>query len=171
MPTPRRTTSARIRRLPLPVPSSAQCAHKNSWMYHGGGMEPMQDSSWIQHHQLSAGNTGADGRLVPQGNQDGRDWGPRSIGGFVARCSRSSVRFRADSGGIYPALEKGTIDAAEWVGPYDDESWASTRSPRILLPGLVGAVPSSTCSSTTRHSTRCPRTISRSSRRRATKPT
>ena len=22
---------------------------------------------------------------------------------------------------IYPALEKGTVDAAEWVGPYDDE--------------------------------------------------
>src|SRR5690606_30681461 len=24
-------------------------------------------------------------------------------------------------GDIYPSLEKGTIDAAEWVGPYDDE--------------------------------------------------
>ena len=24
-------------------------------------------------------------------------------------------------GEIYPALEKGTVDAAEWVGPYDDE--------------------------------------------------
>ena len=24
-------------------------------------------------------------------------------------------------GDIYPALEKGTIDAAEWVGPYDDQ--------------------------------------------------
>jgi TRAP-type mannitol/chloroaromatic compound transport system substrate-binding protein len=24
-------------------------------------------------------------------------------------------------GDIYPALEKGTIDAVEWVGPYDDE--------------------------------------------------
>jgi TRAP-type mannitol/chloroaromatic compound transport system substrate-binding protein len=24
-------------------------------------------------------------------------------------------------GDIYPALEKGTIDGAEWVGPYDDE--------------------------------------------------
>ena len=24
-------------------------------------------------------------------------------------------------GEIYPALEKGTIDAAEWVGPHDDE--------------------------------------------------
>ena len=22
---------------------------------------------------------------------------------------------------IYPSLEKGVIDAAEWVGPYDDE--------------------------------------------------
>jgi len=27
-------------------------------------------------------------------------------------------------GDIYPALEKGTIDAAEWVGPYDDEKLA-----------------------------------------------
>ena len=25
------------------------------------------------------------------------------------------------AGDIYPVLEKGTIDAAEWVGPYDDE--------------------------------------------------
>jgi TRAP-type mannitol/chloroaromatic compound transport system substrate-binding protein len=25
------------------------------------------------------------------------------------------------AGDIYPSLEKGTIDAAEWVGPYDDE--------------------------------------------------
>ena len=24
-------------------------------------------------------------------------------------------------GDIYPALERGTIDACEWVGPYDDE--------------------------------------------------
>ena len=25
------------------------------------------------------------------------------------------------AGDIYPALEKGAIDAAEWIGPYDDE--------------------------------------------------
>ena len=30
-------------------------------------------------------------------------------------------RSRFAGGDIYPALEKGTIDAAEWVGPYDDE--------------------------------------------------
>ena len=33
-------------------------------------------------------------------------------------------------GDIYPALEKGTIDAAEWVGPYDDEKLGFTRSRR-----------------------------------------
>ena len=40
-----------------------------------------------------------------------------------AGCSRSSacVPQQLAGGDIYPALEKGTIDAAEWVGPYDDE--------------------------------------------------
>jgi len=45
-------------------------------------------------------------------------------------------------GEIYTALEKGTIDAAEWVGPYDDLKLASTRSRRVLrLPRLVGGWP------------------------------
>ena len=35
--------------------------------------------------------------------------------------SSASFRSRFAGGDIYPALEKGTIDAAEWVGPYDDE--------------------------------------------------
>ena len=33
----------------------------------------------------------------------------------------SAVPQQLGAGDIYPALEKGTIDAAEWVGPYDDE--------------------------------------------------
>ena len=31
------------------------------------------------------------------------------------------------AGDIYPALEKGTIEAAEWVGPYDDEKLGFVR--------------------------------------------
>ena len=42
---------------------------------------------------------------------------------------------RTSPGEIYQALEKGTIDAAEWVGPYDDEKLASTRSPNLSYPG------------------------------------
>ena len=45
------------------------------------------------------------------------------IGGFAGRVmSKLGVVPQQIAGGdIYPALEKGTIDATEWVGPYDDE--------------------------------------------------
>jgi TRAP-type mannitol/chloroaromatic compound transport system substrate-binding protein len=45
------------------------------------------------------------------------------IGGFGGRIiSQVGVVPQQIAGGeIYQALEKGTIDAAEWVGPYDDE--------------------------------------------------
>ena len=45
------------------------------------------------------------------------------IGGFAGRSSPrlGVVPQQLAAGDIYPALEKGTIDAAEWVGPYDDE--------------------------------------------------
>ena len=36
-------------------------------------------------------------------------------------ASSALVAQQIAGGDIYPALEKGTIDAAEWVGPYDDE--------------------------------------------------
>src|SRR4029453_18222283 len=45
------------------------------------------------------------------------------IGGFAGRvlAQVGVVAQQLAGGDIYPALEKGTIDAAEWVGPYDDE--------------------------------------------------
>ena len=45
------------------------------------------------------------------------------IGGFAGRvlAKLGVVAQQIAGGDIYPALEKGTIDAAEWVGPYDDE--------------------------------------------------
>ncbi|HCW20236.1 MAG TPA: hypothetical protein DHL02_20290, partial [Achromobacter sp.] len=39
-------------------------------------------------------------------------------------------------GDIYPALEKGTIDAAEWIGPYDDEKLGFNKvAPHYYYPG------------------------------------
>ena len=45
------------------------------------------------------------------------------IGGFAAKTIQKlgGVPQQIAAGDIYPALERGTIDAAEWVGPYDDE--------------------------------------------------
>ncbi len=38
---------------------------------------------------------------------------------------------------IYPALERGTIDAAEWIGPYDDEKLGFARVARYYYaPGF-----------------------------------
>jgi TRAP-type mannitol/chloroaromatic compound transport system substrate-binding protein len=40
-------------------------------------------------------------------------------------------------GDIYPALERGTIDAAEWVGPYDDEKLGLNKvAPFYYYPGF-----------------------------------
>jgi TRAP-type mannitol/chloroaromatic compound transport system substrate-binding protein len=39
-------------------------------------------------------------------------------------------------GDIYPALEKGTIDAAEWIGPYDDQKLGFNKvAPNYYYPG------------------------------------
>jgi TRAP-type mannitol/chloroaromatic compound transport system substrate-binding protein len=45
------------------------------------------------------------------------------IGGFAGQviAKLGGVPQQIAGGDIYPSLEKGTIDAAEWVGPYDDE--------------------------------------------------
>ncbi len=45
------------------------------------------------------------------------------IGGFAGQVltKLGVVPQQIAGGDIYPALEKGTIDAAEWIGPYDDE--------------------------------------------------
>jgi TRAP-type mannitol/chloroaromatic compound transport system substrate-binding protein len=45
------------------------------------------------------------------------------IGGFAGRVIErmGGVPQAIPGGEIYAALEKGTIDAAEWVGPYDDQ--------------------------------------------------
>ena len=41
-------------------------------------------------------------------------------------------------GDIYPALEKGTIDAAEWVGPYDDEKLGFHKVAKYMhIPGVL----------------------------------
>ena len=63
------------------------------------------------------------------------------IGGFAGKVLQKLgvVPQQLAGGDIYPALEKGTIDAAEWVGPYDDEKLGFNKvAPALLLSGLVG---------------------------------
>jgi TRAP-type mannitol/chloroaromatic compound transport system substrate-binding protein len=60
------------------------------------------------------------------------------IGGFPGRVLQKLgvVPQQIAAGDIYPALEKGTIDAAEWVGPYDDEKLGIYKvAPHYYYPG------------------------------------
>ncbi len=66
------------------------------------------------------------------------------IGGFAGRVMQrlGVVPQQIAGGDIYPALEKGTIDAAEWIGPYDDEKLGfNTVAPYYYSPGWWEAGP------------------------------
>jgi TRAP-type mannitol/chloroaromatic compound transport system substrate-binding protein len=66
------------------------------------------------------------------------------IGGFAGRVMQTLglVPQQIAGGDIYPALEKGTIDAAEWVGPYDDEKLGFFKvAPYYYAPGWWEAGP------------------------------
>ena len=60
------------------------------------------------------------------------------VGGFAGKVLErlGLVPQQLAGGDIYPALEKGTIDAAEWVGPYDDEKLGFYKvAPYYYAPG------------------------------------
>jgi TRAP-type mannitol/chloroaromatic compound transport system substrate-binding protein len=60
------------------------------------------------------------------------------VGGFAGQVMERHglVPQQLAGGDIYPALEKGTIDAAEWVGPYDDEKLGFYKvAPFYYAPG------------------------------------
>jgi TRAP-type mannitol/chloroaromatic compound transport system substrate-binding protein len=56
--------------------------------------------------------------------------------GGEAMARLGAVPQQIAGGDIYPALERGTIDAAEWVGPYDDEKLGFYKiAPHYYYPG------------------------------------
>src|SRR6476469_7506313 len=60
------------------------------------------------------------------------------IGGFPGSVLQKfgTIPQQIAGGDIYPALEKGTIDGAEWVGPYDDEKLGFYKvAPHYYFPG------------------------------------
>jgi len=109
------------------VPFGLNCRQQNAWLYQGGGHEAM-NNFYKDYNCIgwAAGNTGAQMggwfRKEIKSIEDLNGLKMR-IGGWGGKVfsSLGVVPQQIAGGDIYPALEKGTIDAAEWVGPYDDE--------------------------------------------------
>ncbi|MEE2776129.1 MAG: TRAP transporter substrate-binding protein [Acidobacteriota bacterium] len=98
-----------------------------AWLYERGGLELMREVySDFNIICFPGGNTGTQmGGWFNREVNDAEDLKGLKmripgLGGEV--MSRMGVTVQVLAGGdIYPALERGAIDATEWVGPYDDE--------------------------------------------------
>jgi TRAP-type mannitol/chloroaromatic compound transport system substrate-binding protein len=109
------------------VPFSLNARQQNAWYYDGDGLKLMNEfAKKFNVHAMVGGNTGAQMggwfRNEIKTVDDLKGLKMR-IGGWAGKTLEKLgvVPQQIAGGDIYPALEKGTIDAAEWVGPYDDE--------------------------------------------------
>jgi TRAP-type mannitol/chloroaromatic compound transport system substrate-binding protein len=124
------------------VPFALNARGMNAWHYHGGGIALFNEFLGKQGlYGLPGGNTGVQmgGWFRKEINTVADLQGLKMrIGGFAGKVvERLGVIPQQIAGGeIYQALEKGTIDAAEWVGPYDDEKLGFQKvAPFYYYPG------------------------------------
>jgi TRAP-type mannitol/chloroaromatic compound transport system substrate-binding protein len=124
------------------VPFGLNSRMQNAWMYYGGGIDLMNEFYATKNLiAYPCGNTGAQmgGWFRKEIKSVADMQGVKMrIGGFGGKViSKIGVVPQQIAGGeIYQALEKGTIDAAEWVGPYDDEKLGFYKvAPNYYYPG------------------------------------
>jgi len=110
------------------IPFGMNARQQNAWMTHGGGMELLRNFFKDYNiYNLPAGNTGAQmggwyrKEIKTVDDLKGLKFRIGSGLAGAALTKLGVVPQTIPGGDIYPSLEKGTIDAAEWVGPYDDE--------------------------------------------------
>ena len=125
------------------IPFGLNSRQMTAWMYEGNGMKLMREHfSKVGIVNFPMGNTG-----VQMGG-----WFRKEVtsvadlkglkfrcGGFAGRVLErlGVVPQNIPGGEIYQALEKGTIDAAEWVGPYDDLKLGFNKvAPHYYYPGF-----------------------------------
>ena len=127
------------------IPFGMNARQQNAWVYHGGGKALLAE--FFKGYNITAfpaGNTGAQmGGFFRKEIKTVADLKGLKfrIGGFAGTvlAKLGVVPQQLAAGDIYPALEKGTIDAAEWVGPYDDEKARPRQGCEVLLRArLVG---------------------------------
>ncbi len=110
------------------LPFGLLASQQNSWLYEGGGLDLMQQLYKDRFNviQFPAGNTGAqmggwfNKEINTPEDLKGLKMRIPGLGGKV--MNKLGVTVQVLPGGeIFQALQTNAIDAAEWVGPYDDE--------------------------------------------------
>ena len=124
------------------IPFGLNSRQMTAWMEQGNGLKLMREFyAGYNIINFMGGNTGAQMggwfRKEIKSVKDIKGLKMR-IGGFGGKVLEriGGVPQNIPGGEIYPALEKGTIDAAEWVGPYDDQKLGFNKvAPYYYYPG------------------------------------
>ena len=109
------------------TPFGLNARQQNAWFYDGDGQKLIDEfAAKFNAKCFLMGNTGAQmGGWFKKEIKTVEDLKglKMRIGGWAGKTlgKLGVVAQQIAGGDIYPALEKGTIDATEWVGPYDDE--------------------------------------------------
>jgi TRAP-type mannitol/chloroaromatic compound transport system substrate-binding protein len=131
------------------IPFGLNARQKHAWLTHGGGNELTNGFlGKFNVHAIPYGNTGTQmggwfrREIKTVEDLKGLKFRIAGLAGQV--MARLGVVPQQIAGGdIYPALERGTIDAAEWVGPYDDEKLGFQKvAPFYYYPGFWEGGPS-----------------------------
>ena len=130
------------------LPFGLNSRQTNAWLYHGNGTALLNDF-YAKHnvYALPAGNTGAQMggwfRKEIKTVQDLQGLKMRIAGLAGQIVQKLGVVPQQIAGGdLYSSLERGTIDAAEWVGPYDDEKLGLQKVAKFYYyPGFWEAGP------------------------------
>ena len=125
------------------IPFGFNARQMHAWQNHGNGRKLMNEF-YAAYNIVSfnGGNTGTQMggwfRKEIKSNADIKGLKMRLGGGLVGEVMTKvgAVPQSIPGGEIYQALEKGTIDAAEWVGPYDDQKLGFNKvAPFYYYPG------------------------------------
>jgi TRAP-type mannitol/chloroaromatic compound transport system substrate-binding protein len=125
------------------VPFGLTARQMDSWMEHGNGRKLM-DTFYGKYNikSFSSGNTGTQMggwyRKEIKTVADLKGLKMRMGGGLLGEAMNKLgvVSQNMPAGEVYQALEKGTLDATEFVGPYDDEKLGFAKvAPFYYYPG------------------------------------
>jgi TRAP-type mannitol/chloroaromatic compound transport system substrate-binding protein len=124
------------------IPFGLNSRQMTAWMFEGNGLKLTREF-YAQSNVVNfpMGNTGAQmggwyrKEIKSLADLNGLKFRVGGFGGMVAQRI-GVVPQNIPGGEIYQALEKGTIDAAEWVGPYDDQKLGFNKvAPHYYYPG------------------------------------
>jgi TRAP-type mannitol/chloroaromatic compound transport system substrate-binding protein len=124
------------------IPFGLNSRQMSAWMFEGRGLTLMREF-YARYGMINfpGGNTGSQmGGWFRRELSSARDVQGLKfrIGGFAGRVIErmGGLPQNLPGGEIYPALEKGSIDAAEWIGPYDDQKLGLQNvAPFYYYPG------------------------------------